>query len=93
MNYTSLPEDIIRHIIEFDGKIKYRKYMNQIHKNDERYSMLNNILESVFLEKYNILVTHFSDCRFCIIKVINTSKIFYKFSCRSSGKTMITDIK
>ena len=37
-----LPQEIIHHILEFAGKVKYRhgKYMYQISNDDERYTML-----------------------------------------------------
>jgi len=37
-----LPQEIVHHILEFAGKVKYRngKYMYQISNDDERYTML-----------------------------------------------------
>ena len=39
------PKEIVHHILEYDGRIKYRngKYMNQIAQDDERYKMLQTI--------------------------------------------------
>ena len=40
-----LPQEIVNHILEYDGRIKYRhgKYMNQIAKDDDRYNILKSI--------------------------------------------------
>ena len=40
-----LPLEIIHHILEYTGKIKYRngKYMNQIATDDDRYKILQTI--------------------------------------------------
>jgi len=45
MNFNSLPEDIVYHILSYNDAIKYRngKYMDQICKNDKRYKLLLNI--------------------------------------------------
>ena len=42
---NQLPLDIIHHILEYNGRIKYRngKYMNQIAQDDDRYKMLQTI--------------------------------------------------
>lgn len=41
-----LPEHLIPIILQYDGRIKYRKgeYVNIIHPLDERYSMIENII-------------------------------------------------
>lgn len=43
--YKNLPNDMTNVILQFDGQLKYRngKYMNQIHKYDKRYEMIENI--------------------------------------------------
>ena len=40
-----LPRDLLHHILEYDGRIKYRneKYINRICKTDERYKLLHRI--------------------------------------------------
>jgi len=49
----NIPTELVCMILEFDGRIKYRKgkYVNIIHKHDTRYTMLKKIIE----KKINIL--------------------------------------
>lgn len=51
MNY--IPKELLNIILEYDGRIKYRKgyYVNIIHKLDYRY----NIIESVIIKKLEII--------------------------------------
>ena len=47
MNFISyLPKELIDIILEYDGRIKYKKgkYVNIIHKNDIRYKIIKNII-------------------------------------------------
>ena len=48
-----IPKELINLILEYDGRIKYRKgnYTNIIHKNDVRY----NIIKSVINKKKKIM--------------------------------------
>lgn len=41
----NLPKDIVNLILEFDGRIKYRKgeYINCISKHDDRYNLLSKL--------------------------------------------------
>jgi hypothetical protein len=50
-----IPKDLLDVILEYDGRIKYKngKYVNIIHKNDERY----NILTSIICKKIDIMKT------------------------------------
>lgn len=45
MSYADLPLDIIHHILEYTGVVKFRhgRYMNQIPQTDERYHIVNSI--------------------------------------------------
>ena len=51
----ALPKELLHIILEFDGRIKYRngKYINIIHKHDERY----NIIAPLIHKKIEILKT------------------------------------
>ena len=42
-----LPKEIINIIIQYDGRIKYRKgkYMNQIDYENDKYELLNKIFK------------------------------------------------
>ena len=46
MKVPNLPEQIIHIILSYDGRIKYKngKYVNIIHKHDERYNIIYPII-------------------------------------------------
>ena len=41
-----IPSDLLDIILEYDGRIKYKngKYVNIIHKNDERYDIITQLM-------------------------------------------------
>jgi len=45
MYMDKIPQDILNLILQFDGRIKYRKgeYVNRISKNDYRYNILSKL--------------------------------------------------
>lgn len=45
-NTSYLPKELLDLILEYDGRIKYKKgkYVNIIHKNDIRYKIIKNII-------------------------------------------------
>ena len=53
MKYSDIPEHLLPIILSYYGRIKYRngKYVNIIHKNDERY----NIIAPIISNKIQIL--------------------------------------
>ena len=51
--YNTIPTDLLSLVLEYDGRIKYKngKYVNIIHKKDERY----NIIQKVIVKKIEIM--------------------------------------
>jgi hypothetical protein len=46
MQISNIPNELLNIILEYDGNIKYKygKYVNIIHKNDERYNMITPLI-------------------------------------------------
>lgn len=53
MKVPYIPKELLHIILEYDGRIKYKngRYVNIIHKHDERY----NILKSIIGKKIEIM--------------------------------------
>jgi hypothetical protein len=64
----SLPKDLLHIILEYDGRIKYRKgmYVNIIHKYDPRY----NIIQSIINKKVEIIKG---------IQIENITRFYFEF--------------
>lgn len=47
MKSIYIPKELLHIILEYDGRIKYRKgeYINIIHKRDERYDMIKPLIK------------------------------------------------
>jgi hypothetical protein len=67
MSFPYIPQDLLDIILQFDGRIKYRKgyFVNIIHKYDERY----DIIKSIINKKIDIL----KNCR------IDNNKFYFEF--------------
>ncbi len=51
MVVSYIPKELLNKILEYDGRIKYKngKYINVIHKNDERYNIIKPIINKKLL--------------------------------------------
>lgn len=64
--YTYIPKELLHIILDYDGRIKYKngQYINIIHKHDERYNMLNPLIN----KKMEIMKTfEFDDLSFYFV--------------------------
>jgi hypothetical protein len=63
---TYIPKELINIILEYDGRIKYKKgnYINIIHKNDVRKNIINQIIDKKLKIINTILFDMFDDSMF-----------------------------
>ena len=56
MKCLYIPKDVLHIILDYDGKIKYKngKYVNVIHKNDERYNIIRPVISKKMVIMKNI---------------------------------------
>ena len=65
-----LPLELVHHILEYDGRIKYRngKYMNQIAPDDDRYKMLQTVPQIQSWENIFYMTIYSFDKQCCFEK-------------------------
>jgi len=56
MNCVYIPKDVLHIILEYDGRIKYKngKYVNVLHKNDDRYTIVMPVISKKMVILKNI---------------------------------------
>ena len=93
---NQFPLEIVHHIFEYTGKIKYRngKYMNQISNNDKRYDMLQKLSLKTFDKRIFdngelIYKTRVNLTKFTLI-LLENDPLWYKkmclvYKCKNSG--------
>ena len=56
MKFSYIPSELLHIILAYDGRIKYKngKYVNIIHKNDERYNIITPIISKKIKIMQNI---------------------------------------
>jgi hypothetical protein len=63
MKYQNIPKDLSHIILEYDGRIKYKngKYINILHKNDERYNIIKPVINKKIkiINKINDIINFF----------------------------------
>jgi hypothetical protein len=57
MNCICIPKDVLHIILEYDGRIKYKngKYVNVLHKNDNRYHSVIPVISKKMVILKNIV--------------------------------------
>ena len=79
MSFSSLPLDIVHHILSYNGNIKLRtgKYMGQISKTDKRYELLLKIPRKFY--NANSIYRKIERCYFLRVNEILTIKVYLYF--------------
>ena len=73
--YTYIPKELLHIILDYDGRIKYKngQYINIIHKHDERYNMLNPLInKKMDANKFEICYYDFRGDNFIQIRTYIT---------------------
>ena len=97
MKHSDIPEELLHIILSYDGRIKYKngKYVNVIHKNDERYRIIAPIISKKIKTLQNIELTEtgfYFEFGFDIYKGIGLV-YDYNFSCPNTFEICYYDMK
>jgi len=98
MNISFLPKELLNIILEYDGRIKYRrgKYINVIHQDDERYSITSPIIikKNIILKTIELKVDNGFYFEFSFDKLSHLGLCYdYNFSYVNALEICYYDIK